>query len=64
MTLGTLGGSRRLAGGIWTGILLFGGTLLGDVVAAAWCGAAVLLLDLVAGVSVVLVVLWVRPLQD
>ena len=38
-TLGKLGGSRRLAGGTWSGTLLFGGTLLGDVVAAAWGGA-------------------------
>ena len=38
-TLGSLGGSRRLAGGTWTGTLLFGGTLLGDVAAAAGGGA-------------------------
>ena len=37
--LGSLGGSRRLAGGTWTGTLPFGGTLLGDVVAAAGGGA-------------------------
>ena len=35
---GSLGGSRSLAGGSWTGTLLFGGTLLGDVVAAAGSG--------------------------
>ena len=40
--LGSLGGSRRLAGGTWTGTLLFGGTLLGDVAAAAGGGACVL----------------------
>ena len=41
-TLGSLGGSRSLAGGSWSGTLLFGGTLLGDAAAAAGggvCGA-------------------------
>ena len=37
--LGSLGGSRRLAGGTWSGTLLFGGTLLGDVAAVAGGGA-------------------------
>ena len=37
--LGTLGGSRSLAGGTWTGTHLFGGMLQGDEVAAAGGGA-------------------------
>ena len=41
---GTLGGSQSLAGGTWTGTHLFGGTLLGDVVAAAVVAPAVLFL--------------------
>ena len=50
--LGSFGGSRRLAGGTWTGTLLFGGTLLGDGVAPA-----LQFLDLVVVVPVVQVVL-------
>ena len=50
---GTLGGSRSLAGGTWTGTHLFGGTLLGDVVAAAGGGAVVQFLGLVVVVPVV-----------
>ena len=55
--LGSLGGSRRLAGGTWTGTLLFGGTLLGDVAAAAGGGACGAVLGLVVVVPVVQVVL-------
>ena len=44
---GSLGGSRRLAGGTWTGTLLFGGTLLGDVAAAAGGGVCGAVLGLV-----------------
>ena len=36
---GSLGGSRSLAGGTRPGTLLFGGTILGDVAAAAGGGA-------------------------
>ena len=57
MALGSLGGSRRLAGGTWTGTLLFCGTLLGDVAAAAGSGACVQFLDFVVVVPVVQVVL-------
>ena len=37
--MGSLGGSRLLAGGTRPGTLLFGGTILGDVAAAAGGGA-------------------------